>query len=214
MNRQAPEIDLRDVDRLGEPRLVCHTSRKTLFWGFLVAVVPGVLGAAALCGALRLLLGGWSEDVLGLVLLLAVGVGSLWAARALWSKTSRLRHVQVAVHAGGLSYRDDSTCLAWRWDEILDIRWSVSLHRETTSFAVGGVLPVPGTTVETTVHRSHQVIVRRMDGAQLVFTDELENITEMPRAIQEAASRNAGGESLIAEQDRAPEAGSRQEGLG
>jgi hypothetical protein len=36
--------------------------------------------------------------------------------------------------------------------------------------------------------------VRRKDGAPLVFTDELQNVAELPRAIQEEASRYSEGE--------------------
>jgi hypothetical protein len=107
-------------------------------------------------------------------------------------KANRLRHVRVVVHAGGLSYRGESTCLTCRWDQIEEVRFRVAHHREIIYLAVGGVIPIPGTTRQHLSHTTHRVTVRRKDGTQMIFTDELQNIVELARAIQARASRDLG----------------------
>jgi hypothetical protein len=190
MKQPVPESASEEVAQLGEPRLVCRTSSKTLFWGFLLASLLGGFGIAVVILVLRNLIADWSKDVLGTVALLAVTSLSLWGGRALWRKENRKRLVRVVVHAGGLSYRDGSTCLTCHWDQIEDVRWRVANHYEETSLAVGGVLPIPGATIERVSHTSHRLTVRRKDGVNLVFTDELQNIVELARAIQQQLSRN------------------------
>src|SRR4051812_6354309 len=118
MNQQPPQAGSEEVTLLGAPRLVCRTSRKTLFWGFLLASLTCVLGIVLLIFVLRRLTEDWSRDRFGSVVFLTVGVLLLWGGRAQWRKANRLRHVQVVVHAGGLSSRDGSTCLTCRWDQI------------------------------------------------------------------------------------------------
>jgi hypothetical protein len=133
MNRQAAANGSEEVAQLGEPSLVCRTSRKTLVWSFVLASSPIGFGIAVLLFVVKALLADWSRDIFGSILLLAVGVVSLWGGRALWRKANRLRHVKVAVHAGGLSYRDGGTCLTCRWDQIEEVRWRVSDHYEEHS---------------------------------------------------------------------------------
>ena len=140
---------------------------------------------------LKMLLVDRSRDVFGAVVFLAIGVLSLWGGRVLWRKTDRLRHAQAVVHDGGISCHDGSTCLTCRWDQIEDVRWRVANHYEETSFAVGGVLPIPGATIERVSHTNHRLTVRRKDGVNLVFTDELQNIVELARAIQQQLNRNS-----------------------
>jgi hypothetical protein len=190
MNRQTLQPDAEAAAQLGEPLLVCRISRKTLVWGFLVASLPCGFGVAVLLLVLKMLLEDWSRDLFGAVVLLAIGVLSLWGGRVLWRKTDRLRHAQAVVHAGGISYHDGSTCLTCRWDQVEDVRWKVANHYEETSLAVGGVFPIPGTAIQRVSHTSHRLTVRRKDGDNLVFTDELQNIVELARAIQQQISRN------------------------
>jgi hypothetical protein len=190
MSPPGPEYDSEAVAQLGEPRLVCRTSRKTLFWGFLLASLLCGSGAAVLVAVLRSLMVDWSKDVFGSAVLLAVALLLLWGGRALWRKADRKRRVRVVVHTHGLSYRDGSTCLTCRWDQIEDVRWRIWNNYEDTCIALGGVVPVPGTTTRSLIHTSHQVTVLRKDGVQLVFTDELQNIAGLARAIRQEASRN------------------------
>jgi hypothetical protein len=195
MSQQPPETDSDEVTQLGAPRLVCRISRRTLFWAFLLAALPGVVGVALLLFVTRLLLDDWSGDIFGSVLLLSLGVLSLWGCRALWRKANRLRHVQVVVHAGGLSYRDGSTCLTCRWDQVEEVRWRTANHYEEVSLTVGGVLPVPGAAIRRLSHTSYHVTVRRKGGSQLVFTNELQNIDGLARAIQQETSPGVSGEA-------------------
>jgi hypothetical protein len=192
MTRQAQETDPEAVARLGEPSLVCRTSRTTLFWSFALASVPCALGALLVVVVAYTLLADGGKDIVGCLVLLAVGGLSLWGGWVLLRKAIRLWHVLVAVHAGGLSYRDDGTCWTCRWEEIEDVHWRVRDHHEETSLAVGGIVPIPGTTVRSHSHTSQRVTVRRKDGTQMVFTDELQNVGELARAIHQGAGRNAG----------------------
>ena len=185
MNQQAPGPGSEEVTRLGEPRLVCRVHRKTVIWGFLLAVVVCVSGIAVLLFLFTMLLADWSKDITSEVALLAAGVLLLWGGRVLWRKANRLRRVLVVVHAGGLSSRDDSTCLTCRWDEIEDVRWRVSNQYESFSIAMG-------ISAKRLSHTSHYITVKRKDGVEMVFTDELENIFELAGAIQQHASRNSG----------------------
>src|SRR5271166_4384375 len=98
MNRQSENAS-EEVAQIGEPEVVFQASRKTLFWGFLLASLPCGLGIAVLIVVLTMLLADWSKDVFGSVVFLAVGGFSLWGGRALWRQTNRLRHLQVVVHA-------------------------------------------------------------------------------------------------------------------
>src|SRR5262249_18009948 len=127
------------------------------------------------------------------VVFLAIGVLSLWGGTVLWRKTNRLRHVQVVVHDHGLSYRDGSTCLTCRWDQVEEVRWRVAHHYEESSLTVGGFVPLPGTGTQDYSHTTHRVTVRRNDGVNLVFTDELQNIVELARAIRQETSRHFRG---------------------
>jgi hypothetical protein len=190
MNRRALETDSEVADRLGEPSLVCRTSRKTLFWSFALASVPCGLGGVLLVVVAYMLLADGGKDILGCLVFLAVGALFLWGGWVLWKKANRLRHVLVAVHTGGLSYRDGGTCWACRWDEIEDVQCRVFQHYEESTLAVGGVVPIPGTTTRNYSHTTQQVKVRRKDGSQMVFTDELRNIGELAQAIRDGASRN------------------------
>jgi hypothetical protein len=183
-----------DKAQLGEPRFVCRTSRKTLFWGFILASLPAILGLAALWWMLQMLLEDWSKDICGSLVVLAIGGVCLWGSGVLWRKASRLRHVEVVVHAGALFYRDGSSSFLCRWDEIEEVRWRVANHYEETSLTVGGVVRVPGTTTRSHSHTSHQVTVRRKDGAQMVFTNELQNVEKLARAIQGETSRSFASE--------------------
>jgi hypothetical protein len=191
MGRQTPDNGSEEVVQLGDPRFACRISRKTLVWGFLVASLPCAFGAAMLVVVLRMLLTDWSGDISGSVILLAIGVLALWGGMVLWRKANRLRHVQVGVHAAGLCYHNGSTCLTCRWDQVESIRWKVQDHYEETSLAVGWV-PIPGTGIPEFSHTTHHITVRRQDGVQLVFTDELENITGLARAIQQETRRIMG----------------------
>src|SRR5262245_20068134 len=100
MNRQALETDSEALARLGEPSLVCRTSRKTLFWSFALASVPCGLGILVLVVVANMLLADGGKEILGCLVFLAVGVFSLWGGWVLCRKANRLRHVLVAVHAG------------------------------------------------------------------------------------------------------------------
>jgi general stress protein CsbA len=189
-----PETSPKEVAQLGEPKLVGRTSRKTLFWGFLLASVFFAVAVAPVVVAVRILVADWSKNGFDSVVLFAISVFSLWAGRVLWRKTNRLRHRQVVVHAHGLSYRDGSTCLIFPWDQIEEVRWGVMGHHEESFIAVDGIIPVPGTRVRTHWHTSHHIRVRRKDGVCLDLTDELQNIVELGRAIQQGTSRPLGGE--------------------
>jgi hypothetical protein len=191
MIQPVPESGLEEVAQLGEAKLVCRTSRKTLFWTFLLASLLCGFGIALLILVLRILTADWSKDVFGCIVFLAVASLSLWGAKALWRKANRLRQVQVVVHAGGLSYRDDSTCLTCRWDQIEAVRWRVSDHHEESLIGIRG-MPIPVLIPAKTTWTTHQVTVKRKDGVQLVFTDELQDVVRLAKAIQQETTRNIG----------------------
>jgi hypothetical protein len=184
MKQPTPDDGSEEVAELGEPNLICRISRKTLFWGFLLASLLCGVGVGVLIVVLRMLIADWSQDVFGSIIFLAVGLLLLWGGTVLWRKTNRKRHVRVVVHSRGLSYRnEDNTCLTCRWDEIEAFRWRAWVHREKGAAVIGGA-PVVATTTWTT----HQVIVQLKDGVQLVFTDELQHVVSLAKAIQEATS--------------------------
>jgi hypothetical protein len=193
MNTQTPQTGPDEGHPLGEPVLVCRINRKVLFWGFLLASLSCGLGALLLFFMIRMLAGDWVRDLSGLVTLLVVGVLLLWGGRVLWRRTNRLRPVRAVVHAGGLSYCDHSGCLTCRWDEIEDVQWKILSQYEKTSIAIGGLVPIPGTTIQRLSHTSHQIVVRRKDGVLLVFTSELQDIVGLALAIQEGRSRTVRG---------------------
>jgi hypothetical protein len=171
MNDPLPEDGLENMARLGEPTLVCRTSRRTLFWGFLLASLLSGFGLAFVALLLKNLLVDPSKDVLGCVVYLAIAALSLWGGIKLWRKANGKRQVRVAVHAGGLSYHDEETCLTCRWDQIAEVRWNAKKVYETTHLTVGGVLPVPGTTSTRHIHTTHQITVQLKDSVQLGRVD-------------------------------------------
>jgi hypothetical protein len=184
MNQPVPDSGSGEVARLGEAKLVCRTSRKTLFWGFLVVSLLSGAGIALLVIVLTWLVSDWSKDVFGSLVFVAVGVFLLWGGGVLWRKTNCLRHTRAVVHAHGLSYRKDNTTLTCRWEDIQEIRCLERDHYEET--AAVGLIPIPrGTTTPTFVHSSHHLTVRRKDGLELVFTDELEDVVGLASAIQQ-----------------------------
>jgi hypothetical protein len=192
MQPQEPRTGSEEVARLGATTLVCRISRKTLFWEFILASLPCAIGVALFGLLLKMLLDDWSRDPLGAAVLLAAGVLSLWGGRVLWRKTNRLRHVQATVHTGGVSWSDGNTCLTCSWDQVEDVRWQALNHYEKTSIAIGGVVPIsPG--VRSLTHTTHRVTVYRKDGVQLVFTNELQNIVDLARAIEAGVRRGMGG---------------------
>jgi hypothetical protein len=190
MNQPTPNNSSDEVAQLGEPKLVCRTSRKTLFWGFVLASLLCGGGVAVLIVLLRMLIVDWSKDVFGSTVFLAVGLFLLWGGTVLWRKMNRKRQVQVVVHSRGLSYcKEDNTCLTCRWDQIEAVRWRAWDHHDEGGAVIGGV-PIYATDTWTT----HQVIIQRNDGVQLVFTDELQNVVSLAKAIQQETSRHIGCE--------------------
>jgi hypothetical protein len=188
MDQPLLENGSKALERLGEPKLVCRTSKAALFWGFLAACVLGGCGTAPLVVVLRRLVSDWSSDVLGSLLFVGAGVFLLWGARALWRSTNRLRYTRAIVHADGVSYRKGDTCLTCRWDEIDEIRCRVTDYYERT--AAVGLIPIPrGATTPKFVHRSLSLTVRRKDGLELVFTEELKNVAAFISAIEREAGR-------------------------
>ena len=67
-------------------------------------------------------------------------------------------------------------------------------HHEESFIAVHGIIPVPGTRIQTHWHTGHHIRVRRKDGVCLDLTDELQNIVALGRAIQQGTNRTLGGE--------------------
>jgi hypothetical protein len=185
MNQQILETDSEEVARLGEPRLICRTSRKTLFWGFVLASLACAFGVAVLILLFSTLLADWSKYIFGSVLFLVVGVLALWGGIVLWRKTNRLRRVEAVVHVGGLSYQNDCGCLTCRWDQIEYVWWKVGNHYVESRVVVGGFVPIAGSGTRHHTHTTHEVTVRRKDGVQMIFTDQLQDIVELARAIQQ-----------------------------
>jgi hypothetical protein len=190
VNQLSPENGSEDLAQLGEPKLVCRTSRKTLFWGFLIASLICGSGIAVLIVLLRILIADSPEDVFqNCVFFLPIGVLLLWGGTAVWRKTNRKWQVKVVVHAGGLSYGNDNTCLTCRWDEIEEVGWRVLDHYDEGVARVGGI-PI----YASSKHTTHRVTVRRKDGVELVFTDELDDVVALAKAIQQGIGRNIGRE--------------------
>jgi len=178
--------------RLGEPRLVCHTSRRTLVFGFLTAALPCGLGAAVLVFVVDLRRADWTKDVPGTIVLSTSAGAALYGGWLLAQRTNRLRRVRVAVHDAGLTYRDWAGCVTRRWDQVEGVRWRAADHYEESSLYLYGVARVPGTTTREFSHTTRTVTVRWTDGTQLVFTDELENVTELARVIVACVNRSRG----------------------
>jgi hypothetical protein len=189
MNQQSPECNLEVLTQLGEPLFVCRTSRKTLFGGFLVALVPFALGGALLFAMVNMLIADGLKDLFGCLLCLAAGLLFLWGGSVLWMKTQRLRNVRVVVHAGGLVLHNQWACVTCRWDQIEDFRWSVLNHFEEPTIVVGWVLVASGP--RRLDHSDHTVTICRKDGVKLIFTDELRTIVRLARVIQRLCTINA-----------------------
>jgi hypothetical protein len=49
-------------------------------------------------------------------------------------------------------------------------------------------VPIPGTTVREFTHVSHRYILERVDGVQMVFTDEIEDVAELGKVLFQATS--------------------------
>lgn len=193
MSQQALGNGSDELAQLGEAKLVCRTSRKTLFWLVALAVLSCAVGLGVLSVVVVMFLTAGFQDISGSVVLQALGAVSLWGAAALWGKVNRLRLVQVVVHVGGLSHRDENNrVLTCRWDQIADVRWRLAHFYQETSLTIQGVIPIPGTKTQTFSHNIHRIRVLRKDGVELVFTDELQNIFELGQAIHQEASRNSG----------------------
>jgi hypothetical protein len=188
MQQATPHEGPEEATQLGEPKLVCRTSRKTLFFGYLLASLLCGGGVAVIIFLLSLLVAGGLQDVLGSIVLLAAGLLLLWGGGSFWRKTDRKRRVRVVVHPHGLSYRkEDDTWLIRRWEQIEGVRCRAWDHHEQGAGAIGGV-PLVATTTWTT----HEVIVQCRDGVRLVFTEELQNVESLAKVILEGVSRNSG----------------------
>jgi hypothetical protein len=189
MNQWAPESGTEEEAQLGELMLVYPISKKPLFWGFLLATFLGGLGVAVLLIVLERLIADWTKDVFGSALFFAFGVFLLWGGRAIWRKTKLLCHVKVNVYTGGLSYHKNNTCVTCRWNQILDVRGGATHYYEQVS--LNGLIPIESRRLS---HTNHLLTVRRHDGVELVFTGELQNVTELFRIIQQR-----GGQELTSE---------------
>jgi hypothetical protein len=191
MNPKAQASGADEVTLLGEPRMTFRASRKTLFWSYLIALLPAAAGIALLALVVGLLVVSWSGDVLGCLVYFLLGVLLLWGAKVLWGQADRLRRLQVVVHTEGLCYRKDGACLACRWDQIAAVWGGEMTHYEESSLAVGGIVPIPGTTVRTAAHVSHHYTVCRQDGARMILTDEIRNVVQLTRIIEQEVRRRA-----------------------
>jgi hypothetical protein len=185
MNQGSPESNLELLTQLGDPLFVCRTSRKTLVGGFLMALVPFAIGGALLFALVNMLIADGLKDLFGLLVCLALGLLFLWAGSVLWMKTNRLRNIRVVVHAGGLVLHNQWACVTCRWDQMAEFRWRVLKYFDESTIVVG-VVPIPTRSLD---HSDHKVTVRRKDGVQLIFTDELQNFDRLARVIQEQTSR-------------------------
>lgn len=179
--------------RLGPPVLVCRISPRTLFGGYLMASLPVVVGALVLLALYAIRAGDWTKDVVGTLVFLAAAGAAFYGGWVLWRRTNRLRLVRATVHAGGLSYWDATGRTTCRWDQIEDIRWKALDHYEESVLVLGGVVPVPGTAIREFSHSTHRVTVRRMEGAPIVLTNEIENIVGLAGAILAGVERSRGG---------------------
>jgi rhomboid protease GluP len=191
MNPLAPENQSNEPAQLGEPKMVFRASRRSLFWSVTLALLPATLGITVLALAVRTLAVQGLQDGSDAIVFLVVGVLSLWGARVLWKQANRLRRLQVVVHTDGLVYRDGRTTFSCRWSQIAQARGRVAHHYDKTSLAVGGVVPIPGATVSKFSHVSHRYTLRREDGAEIVFTDEIQDVEELGRVIQQELDREA-----------------------
>jgi len=179
MRQESLENGSEEVAQLGEPKLVCSASRKTLFWGYLLASLPCGVGIAILITVLMGLAADWSKDILGSLVLLAVPIPFLWGGWALWRRANGKRQMRVVVHTGGLSYHDGNSVRTCRWDQIAEVQWKVANYYDDT-------------TTRKASHTSHEFVLHRRDGVQLVFTEELQNIVGLSKSILEETSRNIG----------------------
>jgi hypothetical protein len=180
---------------LGAARTAFRASRKTLFWSHLLALSVCAAGTAVLVGLLRLLLTDWSQDVLGSIVLLAVGLLLLWAGRSLWRHASRVRRLHIVVHDDGIAFHNGITPLVCRWDEIVAAHGRSAVHYDAAMLSAGGI-PVPGTTHHYFSHVSHQYTLWRKDGEPLVFTEEIRNVVELARIVEHELARRAAPEQL------------------
>jgi hypothetical protein len=187
-----PKVVTDECSRFGEPKLVYRTGRKTIVGGFLMAALPCAFGAAVLMFLVSLRGADWTKDILGTVVLLVVAAAAFFCGWILVRKTNRLRRVLVVVHDGGLVYRDGVDYMICSWDQIEDVQWRVDDHYQESSLYLSGVAKIPGTTTREFSHTTHKFTVRRNDGVQLVFTDELENVVELARVIVECINIRRG----------------------
>jgi rhomboid protease GluP len=172
MSHQALENQTDELAQLGEPKMVFRASRKSLFWSVSLALLPGACGIGLFVLALRTLVVNGVQDGSDAIVFLVVGLLCLWGARVLWKQANRLRRLQVVVHSDGLIYRDDRTYFICRWSQIAQARGRVAHHYEKT-------------TLPELSHVSHRYTVRREDGAEVVLTDEIENIAELGQLLQQ-----------------------------
>jgi hypothetical protein len=179
---------MRDAKDMGKPVLVCRTCRRTLVGGFLLAAVSCGLGAAVLIFVVYLHAANGNTEVFGTIILLAVAAVPFYGGWVLCRKTSRLRRVQVVAYEGGLTYQGTASCESCRWDQVEDVRYKVSDHY-SKSASLYGVVNASGSTTRDFTHTTHEVTVRRSDGLQYVFSDELDNVTELARFIVECVNQ-------------------------
>jgi hypothetical protein len=175
-----------DAPRLGEPRREFRAATASLVWGYILALPLFGIGAALLIAGLGHSLP--DGDWLGAAVFAAAAALCIWATVALLRKADRLRRLRVVVHDNGLAYHDGGRALTCRWDEIEDFRGTARHHFEEKSFAVGGI-PVPGTKTQQYSHTSHHLVVRRKDGAELGFTNEIESVVALAEMIHEGLAR-------------------------
>ena len=187
-DEQLPGTVTDECGRLGEPRLVCRTSRKTLVGGYLMAALPCAFGAAILVFVVNLRGADWAKDIPGTIVMLTVAGVAFNGSWLLLRKSNRLRRVRVVAHDGGLTHQDWAGCVTCHWEQVEDVRWMAADHYEESSLYLYGIAEIPGTTTREFSHTTHTVTVRRNDGVQLVFTDELENVAGLARVIMECVN--------------------------
>jgi hypothetical protein len=196
MSRKQLDKSSEQIANLGPAKTTFRASWKTLFWSYFLAVTVCVAAAAALVGLLWMLLTNWSGDVAGAILILAIVGLLLWAGRSLWRQASRIRRFHVTVHADGLIFDTGTTILVCRWDEVVAAYGRKTVHHDAVSLSVGGIIPIPGTTVNYPGHVSHHYTLWRRDGVPLVFTEEIRKVDELAGIVQdELARRAAPGQS-------------------
>jgi hypothetical protein len=182
---KAPDFVSAELAELGERKLVCRTSRKTLFWGFLLAFLVCSIAIAVLFVPFTIFKSPSTEDMLlNSAFFLPIGTLLLWGGIVLLRKANAMRHIQVVVHVGGLASYQDKNCLTCRWDQLDEVTWQVRNHYDEGTATVGGV-PI----YANSKHSTHRLTVRRKDGIELVFTDDLANLKALAKAIQMATGR-------------------------